>query len=207
MDVIDHVLAVYDTRLARGTVVATPPGVAQEAALDADLVDLWRRDVVVRLLIAGRAAPDTIAPAPARRRAPCGGPRDHDPRLAAVSGRVDPARRGARAELVLGAVGRFWAPRLEWRNTAAEEFAPFWEPGWGKIAAALRVEPSGENQTVLICETRTAATDPLSGLRFRRYWLLARPGVWLILGRVLAGIRRDAEARAAWSARRMATEG
>jgi hypothetical protein len=51
-------------------------------------------------------------------------------------------------------------------------------------------------RTLLVCETRTAATDPLSGMRFRRYWVLARPGVWLILGRLLAAIRREAEARA-----------
>lgn len=72
-------------------------------------------------------------------------------------------------EYVFGAVGRFWGPRVESQATEAEEFARLWERGWGKIAA---------------------------GMRFRSYWLLAKPGVSLILGRVIAAIRREAEAGA-----------
>lgn len=92
-------------------------------------------------------------------------------------------------------MGHFWGPRVSWRATQADQFAGFWEHGWVKIAASFVVHPADGERTVLVVEIRTAATDPRSGVRFRRYWLLAKPGVWLILGRVLAAIRREAEAR------------
>ena len=196
MRLMDRVLAVYDSRLARGTVVDAPQQTVYAAALDTDLVRLWKRDPLVRLLIAARSVPDRVARRlrrdPARAPAPASGTLAELPdrglwvRLAEEPGH----------EYVFGAVGRFWGPRVEWRAIEAEEFAQFWERGWGKIAAGFAVHSAGGERTVLAVETRTAATDPLSGVRFRRYWLLAKPGVWLILGRVLAAIRREAEARA-----------
>jgi hypothetical protein len=192
---MDRVLAVHDSRLARGTVVQAPPQTVYAAALDTDLIRVCRRDPLVRLLIAARSVPDKVARRlrgePARAPAPLRGALAELPdrglwvRLAEEPGH----------EYVSGAVGRFWGPRVEWRATEAEEFAGFWERGWGKIAAGFAVHAADDGRTVLVVETRTAATDPLSGERFRRYWLLARPGVWLILGRVLAAIRREAEAR------------
>jgi hypothetical protein len=195
MRLMDRVLAVYDSRLARGTVVDAPPQTVYAAALDTDLVRLWKRDPLVRLLIAARSVPDRVARRlrrdPARAPAPASGT------LAELPERGLWVRLGEEPghEYAFGAVGRFWGPRVEWRATEAEEFARFWERGWGKIAAGFAVHAAGGERTVLVVETRTAATDPRSGVRFRRYWLLAKPGVWLILGRVLTAIRREAEAR------------
>jgi hypothetical protein len=195
---LDRVLAVHDSRLARGTVVAAPAAIVWGAAGNIDLVKVWRRDPVVRVLIAGRAIPDAVARrlsgARTRRAAPPSvclhdlPERGHWIRLVEEPGR----------EFVFGAVGHYWGPRVEWRECEAGEFVNFWEPGCGKIAAGVLVEPAGERRTLLVLETRTAATDPVSGVRFRRYWRFAGPGVWLILGRVLAAIRAEAEARASW---------
>jgi hypothetical protein len=193
---MDRVLAVHDSRLARGTVVEARPETVYAAALDTDLVRVWKRDPLVRLLIAARSVPDTVARRlrrdAARAPAPASGTLAELPdrgllvRLAEEPGH----------EYVFGAIGHFWGPRVEWRAMEAGEFARFWERGWGKIAAGFAVHSAGGERTVLVVETRTAATDPLSGVRFRRYWFLAKPGVWLILGRVLAAIRHEAEARA-----------
>jgi hypothetical protein len=68
------------------------------------------------------------------------------------------------------------------------------ERDWGNIAGSVFVEPMDAKRTALLCEIRTGATDPISGLRFRRYWRFAKPGVWIILGRVLAAARREADA-------------
>jgi hypothetical protein len=68
------------------------------------------------------------------------------------------------------------------------------ERTWGKIAGSVFVEPIDADRTALLYEIRTGATDPIPGRRFRRYWRFAKPGVWIILGRVLAAARRKAEA-------------
>ena len=44
-------------------------------------------------------------------------------------------------EVAFGAVGRFWQPRIQWRDVPLEEFAGFAEPGWGKIARDFTVLP------------------------------------------------------------------
>ena len=133
MRLMDRVLAVHDSRLARGTVVNAPPQTVYQAALDTDLVGVWRRNQLVRLLIAARSVPDKVARRvrgePARAPAPASGTLAELPdrglwvRLAEEPGH----------EYVFGAVGRFWGPRVELRETEAEEFAGFWERGWGKI--------------------------------------------------------------------------
>ena len=63
-----------------------------------------------------------------------------------------------------------------------------------RLAGSVFVEPMDAERTALLCEIRTGATDPISGLRFRRSWRFAKLGVWLILGRILAAARREAEA-------------
>jgi hypothetical protein len=45
-------------------------------------------------------------------------------------------------------------------------------------------------------ETRAVGTDPAARARFRRYWSLVSPGVFLIRRLSLAPIRAEAERRA-----------
>lgn len=96
-------------------------------------------------------------------------------------------------EIVLGAVGRFWRPVIDWRTVDADEFAHFTEPGWGKIAAGFSMLPHGSSETLLTYECRTATTDPDSRRSFARYWWLVRPFVGHILRATLHQIKDDAE--------------
>jgi hypothetical protein len=96
-------------------------------------------------------------------------------------------------ELAFGAVGRFWTPHIEWRDTPPAEFADFHEPGWGKIAADFSVRPYGPAHTLLSYECRTETTDAASRRRFARYWQVVRPFVGHIMRATVRTIRDHAE--------------
>lgn len=55
------------------------------------------------------------------------------------------------------------------RDVDVTEFPGFAEPGWGKIAAHLRVVPCGQIRTLLSYECRAATTDLRSRRHFARY--------------------------------------
>jgi hypothetical protein len=92
-------------------------------------------------------------------------------------------------EVVFGAVGTFWKADIAWKDVAADQFATFAEPGWGKIACHLLVRPDGPGRSILSYECRTATTDPVSQARMSRYWWLIRPFVSYVLRAVLRTIR------------------
>ena len=96
-------------------------------------------------------------------------------------------------ELVFGAVGKFWQPNIEWHDVAADEFARFNEPEWGKIVASLSVLPYGTRATLLTYECRTVTTDPLSRQKFLRYWTVIRPFVAHIFRATVHTIRDRAQ--------------
>jgi len=80
-------------------------------------------------------------------------------------------------EMVLGQVSRPWKAVAAYTDapTTPEQFASFDKPGFAKIAASLRVDPYGNDSSILTMETRVALTDAKSRRRFRRYWLLVGP--------------------------------
>jgi hypothetical protein len=96
-------------------------------------------------------------------------------------------------EFVLGAVGRFWQPEIEWADVAAEEFATFDRPGYAKLAIGVSVRPYGTDRSLVTYEARTATTDEASRRRFRRYWTLIGPFAGYLMGRVLETVRADLE--------------
>jgi hypothetical protein len=98
-------------------------------------------------------------------------------------------------ELAFGAVGKFWQPNIEWHDVAADEFASYDEPGWGKIVANFAVLPYGTRATLLTYECRTVTTDPASRQKFLRYWTVIRPFVAHILRATVRTIRDNAEPR------------
>jgi hypothetical protein len=95
-------------------------------------------------------------------------------------------------ELVLGGVGRFWAPTGGLRRVGAAEFEEFAEPGFAKAAFNFELTRDGE-RTVVTTETRIATTDERARRRFARYWRLVHPGSALIRVAWLRAIRRRAE--------------
>jgi hypothetical protein len=99
-------------------------------------------------------------------------------------------------EVVFGAVGTFWKADIEWRDLAADQFADFAEPGWGKIACHLLVRPDGPGRSILSYECRTATTDPVSRAQMSRYWWLIRPFVGYVLRAVLRTIGANVDAHA-----------
>ena len=99
-------------------------------------------------------------------------------------------------EVVLGAVTQPWKGNVTFRSVPAAEFAAFAEPGYVKIAWTLRADPLGPNASRFRTETRAIATDEESHQRFRNYWSLVAPGVWLIRRLSSAPLRRHAEAAA-----------
>jgi hypothetical protein len=107
-------------------------------------------------------------------------------------GVVSLGERGG-AEIVAGAIGRFW--RLAGNEPASvrtyEDFVSFAEPGYAKAAIAFRVRPERGGSRV-ITETRVAGTSPEATRSFLRYWRAIRLGSGAIRRSWLAAIRRRA---------------
>jgi hypothetical protein len=99
-------------------------------------------------------------------------------------------------ELVIGSVGRFWRKDYGGRPVLAEDFIPFRDPGYAKLAISLAVRPAGDG-SILRYEARTATTDEAARRTFRRYWRLIVLGVALVMRRVVDRIKTAAEEKAA----------
>ena len=98
-------------------------------------------------------------------------------------------------ELVVGAVTRPWEPNVVFRSIPPDTFATFDEPGYVKIAWTLRADPIDADSAVFRTETRAVATDHDARRRFRVYWSLASPGIWLIRRLSLQPLQYAAEHR------------
>jgi len=96
-------------------------------------------------------------------------------------------------ELVIGAVGKFWKPTIEWRSVTPAEFPSFAEPGWAKLAAAFVVHPYGDHRSLLTYEARTVCTDRRTTEHFARYWSLTSAGAGLVLRQTLRTVKAAAE--------------
>lgn len=79
----------------------------------------------------------------------------------------DPGR-----EVVVGSIGKFWQPTIDFAVVTPESFAAFSEPGFGKLAWCLRVDPRQGGGAWVTVELRVGATDAESLARFRSYWRL-----------------------------------
>jgi hypothetical protein len=94
-------------------------------------------------------------------------------------------------ELIVGAIGKVWQLDIPFVHVAGPAaYADFSEPGWIKVAWAIRVEPLGEASTRLVFEVRVDATDDASWALFSRYWHVIGPGSHFIRHTLLAGLRR-----------------
>jgi len=95
-----------------------------------------------------------------------------------------------------GAVCRPWLADVDFRPLPPADFAGFAEPGRVKIAWTLEAVPEKAGWTRFATETRAAATDEASRMKFRRYWRFAGTGILLIRKLLLPAVRREAEQRA-----------
>ena len=96
-------------------------------------------------------------------------------------------------EMVFGAVTQPWKADVRFQSLPPEEFAPFADPGFAKIAWTIRVESLGPTTSRFSTETRVATTDADARRRFRRYWTMVSPGVRLIRQESLRLVRSEAE--------------
>jgi len=189
---IDRYLPTYDVTEVCETSLQAPPDVTYAAIRETDLSDR-----VVSALFALRELPLRIVrkwrgehhpPPPAT--VTFGTMTQEGPRWVQLA--EEPG-----IELVIGSVGRFWRRDYGGRPVTAEEFIPFREPGYAKLALSFLVLPSAAGRTILRYEARTVTTDETARRWFRRYWRLIRPGVALVMRRALRRIKVEAERRAA----------
>lgn len=94
-------------------------------------------------------------------------------------------------EFVVGAIGKVWQLDIPFAHVdGPEAYAAFAEPGWIKVAWAIRLKPLGDASTRLVFEVRVDATDDASWNLFSRYWHVIGPGSHFIRHTLLAGLRR-----------------
>ncbi len=175
-----------DADVARARVVAGPVAVTYDTARHLDFMTVHSPLMDAAMFV--RGIPNRIRhveePTPARMVL---GEGDGLPGWSVLA--EDPGR-----EVVFGAVGVFWTPTIAWRDAmTVEEFRAFDEPGWGKIACCLRVDPVDDHRSELTYECRTRITDPASRRKFLRYWRLIRPFVGHILGATVNTVRIEVE--------------
>lgn len=95
-------------------------------------------------------------------------------------------------EIAAGAIGKVWRPVIPFVHVPnAAGFAGFLEPGYIKVAWALRVVAEGEQTSGVEFELRVAATDSGAWQKFSRYFRLIGPGSHVIRRILLAQIERD----------------
>ena len=182
LNLLDAHLPSYDVVLTEHVVIEANAAVVFEAAKNFDF--MTTKSPLVTALMTARSVPSRLLGRP--------GVSPQALMLAKEQGALPgwlilgevPGR-----EVVFGAVGTFWKPNIEWHDLAADQFADFEEPGWGKIACHLLARPDGPGRSILSYECRTATTDPVSQAQMSRYWWLIRPFVAYILRAVIRTIR------------------
>jgi hypothetical protein len=148
----------------------------------------------VRMLFALRTLPDHIA----GRHAPL-----HVRVDDLVSSRATPGFQilsdDPPYEVTVGAIGKVWKATIPFVHVdGAEAFASFAEPGFVKVAWAIRVVPRPSNPVAadgcrVEVEVRVRANDPVSWRRFVRYFRVIGPASRLIRRAALTYLARDVE--------------
>jgi hypothetical protein len=74
-------------------------------------------------------------------------------------------------DVTIGAIGKFWHFNIPFKKTTSSQFRHFNEPGWGKVAWSISVEPFMEGSTICF-DLRTSATDHESWIKLNRYYFV-----------------------------------
>jgi hypothetical protein len=180
---LDEFIPRYDVVERHHIDVAASPAVVMAEAREMDLA----KSPVVRAIFRARELVMGAGAQPRKAR----GLVDETVALGWGILRDDPGR-----EIVVGAVTRPWEADVKFVALPPDRFAAFDEPGFVKIVWTLRADPVGPSSAIFRTETRAVATDATARARFRRYWALASPGIWLIPRLTLEPLRAAAEDRA-----------
>jgi hypothetical protein len=99
-------------------------------------------------------------------------------------------------EVVVGAIGKVWRLDIPFVDVhGAEEFQQFKEPGFAKVAWALRARSTGESRSRIEVEVRVSTTDDDSWRKFRRYFRFIGPASRWIRRSTLAALARELRRR------------
>lgn len=93
-------------------------------------------------------------------------------------------------EVIVGSVGQFWHLNIPFAHVKPEDFAAFIQPGWGKLAWAITVEPFMHGSTIAV-ELRTTATDEVSWQKLQTYYQVIGIGSRLIRQSVMAHLAAE----------------
>ncbi len=94
-------------------------------------------------------------------------------------------------EVVVGAIGKVWHLDIPFVHAIdADAFRAFSEPGFAKVAWAIRVSPRGERDSHVEIEVRVDATDQDSWTKFRRYFSIIGPASRFIRTSLLSSLAR-----------------
>lgn len=93
-------------------------------------------------------------------------------------------------EVVVGSIGQFWHLNIVYNKVPPVQFREFDQPGWGKLAWAITVEPYGAGSTIAF-ELRTTATDELSWKRLQRYYTVIGKFSYLIRHSLMAHLQTE----------------
>ena len=88
-----------------------------------------------------------------------------------------------------------WQSDVVFRALPPDQFKTFNEPGFVKIVWTPRADPVDDSKSVFRTETRAVATDEQARRKFRRYWALASPGIFVIRLLSLMPLKAEAERR------------
>ncbi len=182
--ILDDHLPSADAAITEHVRVAADPGVTYQAVTGLDLLTVRTPILVIAMWLRGLPARLTgrALPAPPALLIGAGVGLPGWTILGEESGH----------EIVIGAVGKFWQPVIEWRSVAAADFAEYDVPGWAKLAVSFTVTEMGDGSLVSY-HCRTSTTDERARRRFRRYWWLIRPFVANIMRATLRTIKTEAE--------------
>jgi len=163
--------------------LALPLDEAWEVVRHADLAD----SALIRGLFALRTLPSRI------------GRRAHDPFTVRIDDLVSTAAHPGFGvlvddrprEVVVGAIGKVWQADIEFVHVAdAATYRAFAEPGFARVAWALRLTRLGPDTTQLDFELRVDATDAEAWQRFRHYFRVIGPASRFIRHRLLSELAR-----------------
>jgi hypothetical protein len=171
---LDEVLPEFDFGFRHARLVDAPPEWVAEA------VDICRVGRAASLLLKLRGV-----------RLPAGSVREALTRLGFT---VLAERPGL--EMVAGTTGQFWALHEQAHMEPPvdrQAFRIFDRPGWAQGAVSLRLEPRGDDLTLVTTETRVRCVDDAARRRFAIYWLLIRVFAGWLRRDFLSRIARIAE--------------
>jgi hypothetical protein len=163
--------------------LAAPPASVWDAVRHGNLGD----SPLVRALFAVRTLPDRIA----KRTAEAPTLHVDDLRSSVERPGFQVLADDGSSELVVGAIGKVWHLEIPFVHVAdADAFRAFHEPGYTKVAWAIRVSPLGANGSHVVVEVRVDATDVEAWSKFRRYFAMIGPASRFIRRSMLASLER-----------------